>query len=287
MKRASRIAIFAVTALAFFGSLCPAAFAKAEGGRYPASSYLMQVNGQTVLEKDADRRLAPASLTKIMTALIVMERCRMDEVVIVSRGAARETGSRIGLRRGQRLRVGDLLAATLIASANDAYRALADHVAGNQGSFVALMNARARDLHLRNTRFANPCGHDHDALYTSAHDLAILSEQALRHPVFAELVSRRTMRIATLNGRRSFHLKNKNRLIGRYPGATGVKTGTTPRAGQCLVALAKRDNKRVLLVLLRSKNRWKAAPAMLDAAFARYSSYSSARPEQLSYGRGR
>jgi len=235
---------------------------------HPPASYLLQVNGQTYREKSPDLRRAPASLTKIMTALIVMEKSGMDEVVTVSAGAARETGSRIGLRRGDRLKVRDLLAATLIASANDAARALADHLGGNQRAFVRQMNARAASLKLRNTRFSNACGHDNKGLYTSAHDLAILAEQALRVPLFADLVSRRDMRIATVKGGRSFHLRNKNRLIGRYPGARGVKTGTTPNAGQCLVALAQRGDKRVLLVMLNSRSRWRSAPAMLDAAFA-------------------
>ena len=234
-------------------------------------SYLLQVNGRIYREKNPDFRRAPASLTKIMTALIVMENCRPDDVVTVSRGAAEETGSRIGLRRGERLTVRDLLAATLIASANDAARALADHAGGNQQAFVAQMNARARSLQLRNTQFSNACGHDHAKLYSTAHDLAILAELALRIPLFADLVERRAMRIATMKGR-AFQLRNKNRLIGRYPGASGVKTGTTPKAGQCLVALAQRDDKKVLLVIMHASHRWETAPAMLDAAFAAHSS---------------
>ena len=240
----------------------------------PASSYLLQVNGHTYREKNPDLRRAPASLTKIMTALVVLEKSRLDEVVTVSAAASRETGSRIGLRRGDRLKVRDLLAATLMASANDAARALADHLGGNQKNFVKLMNDRARALKLHDTRYCNASGHDQNGHYTSAHDLAVLANRALEIPLFAELVGQRSTRIATQKGQRSFWLKNKNRLIGRYPGASGVKTGTTPRAGQCLVALAQRDNKRVLLVLMNARNRWRTAPAMLDAAFA-------ARPESV------
>lgn len=248
----------------------------------PAPSYLLQVNGRTYREKNPDSRLAPASLTKMMTALIVMERCRLDEVVTVSRGAARETGSRIGLRRGERLTVRDLLAATLISSANDACRALADHVGGSQKSFVALMNARAASLQLQNTRFSNACGHDHAGLYSSAHDLATLAGQALRIPLFANLVARRGMRIATVKGGRTFWLKNKNRLIGRYPGACGVKTGTTPNAGQCLVAMAERGDKKVLLVIMHARNRWLTAPAMLNEAFASSTALPQSRDAEAS-----
>ena len=233
----------------------------------PPSSYLLQVNGQTYREKSPDLRRAPASLTKIMTALIVLEKCRMDDVVTVSAAASRETGSRIGLKRGDRLKVRDLLAATLMASANDAARALADHVGGNQQGFVRQMNARAASLKLSNTRFTNACGHDQKGLYTTANDLAILADRALRIPLFADLVAQRYLRITTLKGRRTYGLKNKNRLIGRYPGALGVKTGTTPNAGQCLVALAQRGNTRVFLIIMNARNRWRTAPAMLDAGF--------------------
>lgn len=254
---------------AFFVSVPLIARADAAASPFdnPPSSYLLQVNGQIYRERNPNLRRAPASLTKIMTALIVLEKCRLDEVVTVSRGAALETGSRIGLRRGQKLTVRDLLAATLIASANDAARALADHTAGNQKAFVTQMNARARSLNLKDTRFTNACGHDHAGLYSSAHDLAILAEHALRSPVFTDLVGRHSMRITTLKGGRTFYLRNKNRLIGRYPGALGVKTGTTPNAGQCLVALAQRQDIKVLLVIMHAKNRWLTAPAMLDAAF--------------------
>ncbi|WP_224985107.1 D-alanyl-D-alanine carboxypeptidase family protein [Geomonas agri] len=235
---------------------------------HPATSYLVKVNGQVFRQQNAGIRRAPASLTKMMTALIVMERCNLNDVVVVSRGAARETGSRIGLRRGEKFRVRDLLAATLIASANDACRALADHACGNQTDFVVQMNARARALGLENTHFANACGHDSRGLYSNAHDLARIAEKAMQLPQFAKIVARHDMRITTLDGRRSYYLRNINRLIGRYPGAIGVKTGTTPNAGQCLVALAQREDTRVLLVIMHSRNRWGAAPELLDAAFA-------------------
>lgn len=240
----------------------------AEASNYPAPIYLLKIDGHVYRQRNAYLKRAPASLTKMMTALVVMERCALDDVVTVSRAASRETGSRMGLRAGQKFRVRDLLAATLIASANDACRALADHACGNQKNFVLQMNARARALGLENTRFSNACGHDSAGLYSSAHDLARLAEAGMRIPYFARLVARRNMQISTIDGRRSFYLRNKNRLIGRYPGAVGVKTGTTPNAGQCLVAIAEREDRKVLLVIMHSPNRWRAAPALLDAAFA-------------------
>ncbi|WP_026842369.1 D-alanyl-D-alanine carboxypeptidase family protein [Citrifermentans bremense] len=267
MKIFSSLRVLTLTAGILFAAVC---YADADSSPFvhPPSAYLIQVNGHTYKERNAHIRRPPASLTKIMTALIVMEMCKLDEVVVVSRGAARETGSRIGLRRGERLTVRDLLAATLMASANDACRALADHACGNQRDFVVQMNARARALQLQNTRFTNACGHDNAGLYTTAHDLALLTEKAMQKPSFAELVARKEMRIRTLNSKRSYYLRNKNQLIGRYPGAIGVKTGTTPNAGQCLVAIAEREERKVLLVIMHARNRWRVAPAMLDAAFA-------------------
>ena len=268
MKLRRYITVCLLAAFLLPCALAPLADAANSPFANPPPSYLLVVNGHTYRERNSHTRRAPASLTKVMTALIVLEELDLDEVVTVSRSAARETGSRIGLRRGDRLTVRDLLAATLINSANDACRALADHAAGNQQAFVARMNTRARRLQLKDTRFTNASGHDHPGLYSSAYDLAILTERAMSKPVFANLVARRTMRITTVNGRRTFHLKNKNRLIGRYPGACGVKTGTTPRAGQCLIALAQRHDRKVLLVIMHARNRWHIAPAMLDAAFA-------------------
>jgi len=245
----------------------PANAARSGHLRAPAS-FVLEINGTVFEERYPDARRAPASLTKIMTALVVLEKCRLDEVVTVSRAAARESGSRIGLRRGDRLTVRDLLAAMLIASANDAARALAEHAAGTQTGFVQLMNRRARDLNLHNTRFSNASGHDDRRLYSSAHDLALLTEAALHNATFAELVALRSMHITTVRGNRTYSFRNKNRLIGRYPGAQGVKTGTTPKAGKCLVALAQRADRRVLLVMMNAPSRWRTAPALLDAAFA-------------------
>ena len=234
-----------------------------------ASSYTIKIDGKTVWAHRPERRLAPASLTKIMTALLVLERVPLDRVVTVSSGAAAESGSRIGLHRGDRLTVGNLLAATLIFSANDACRALADQVGGDRERFITLMNARAEKLGLKGTHFNDPCGHDQPRHYSTARDLAILAEAALGNRTFRDLVSRRQMEIRTVDGKRRFNLRTRNHLLGRYPGTVGVKTGLTPNAGGCLIALAERDGTRVLLVMLHTRNRWLDAAAMLDRSFSR------------------
>lgn len=233
-----------------------------------AASYLVQVQGRTVWLHRADRALAPASLTKIMTALLFLESGKpLDGVVTISANAQRATGSRLRLRAGEQMRAGDLLAVTLLQSANDACLALAEHVAGDKARFAERMNVRARELGMRQTHFTNPCGHDDAKHRSTARDLAVLTEAALRQPLFAELIMRVDFRVTTLGGRR-FDLENKNELVGRYDGAVGVKSGYTPQAGKCLVALARRNGVTVLLVLLNAPNRWWDAVAMFDRAFA-------------------
>jgi D-alanyl-D-alanine carboxypeptidase (penicillin-binding protein 5/6) len=213
----------------------------------------------------------------MMTALLVLERAGLGQVVVVSETASRETGTRLGLSPGDRMPVVDLLAATLLGSANDACRALADHVAGSQERFVSLMNDRAREMGLGGTRFANACGHDDPGVHSTARDLARLAEIAMENPVFARMVGMVRGEVSTADGRRKFPLENKNELVGRYRGAVGVKTGFTPGAGKCLVAVAERDGGRVLLVLLNAPDRWWKAEEMLDAAFARREGGAPAR----------
>ena len=255
-----------------FGVFAAAAQAGTPGPGDPFGSvgaaYLVKVDGREVWARDPGRRLAPGSLTKMMTALLVLERAGLGQVVTVSKAASRETGSRLGLSPGDRMPVVDLLAATLLGSANDACHALADHVDGSEEKFVSRMNARAREMDLRGTWFANACGHDAPGLHSTARDLARLAETAMGNPVFARMVGIVRGEVATADGRRKFLLENKNELVGRYRGAAGVKTGFTRRAGKCLVAWAERDGRRVLLVLLDAPDRWWKAEEILDAAFA-------------------
>lgn len=253
--------------LALVALLIAACLAHAGDNRYPrvAEAYLVKRDGRVLWAANADAHMSPASLTKMMTALVALESGNLEDVVTVSRAASRERGSTIGLRKGDQLRVRDLLAAMVVRSANDACRAIADHVGV---TFVARMNQRARAMGLRDTQFADPCGWDAPGQYSTASDLARLAEQAMQHPEFARLASRVHVTIATTNDRRKFHFSNTNALIGRYEGAIGVKTGTTGRAGHCLVAIAERNGVRVVLVLLKARDRWWNAVGLLDRAFA-------------------
>ncbi len=232
-----------------------------------ASAYLVKIRSDTVWAKNVRKRLPAASLTKIMTALLVLEDYRPHDVVAIGRAAAAETGTRLGLRVGDRMTVEDLLAATLIHSANDACHALADWRTGDEAAFVRLMNQRARELRLVDTRFANACGLDAPGHYTSARDLTLLTEVALRMRVFAELVAKPEARLHTVDGQKPFAIENRNVLVGRFPGVVGVKSGYTRSAGKCLVALAERNGVRVLVVLLNAPDGWWHAHAIFEQAF--------------------
>lgn len=246
-----------------------ASAARAADDPYPwiAAAYLVKRDGALLWAGSAERRLPPASLAKLMTALLALERGRLDETVTVGKGVLQATGTRIGLKPGERLSARDLLAATVVRSANDACRALAEHLGGSLEIFIQVMNQRAAWLGMKDTHFVDPCGHDRDGQYSSAADLAILAEQVMRHDEYLRLAKTPKISFKTLDGR-SFTLRNTNALLGRYPGAIGLKTGHTPGAGNCLVALAERDGVRVLAVLLNAPNRWWNAVGLLDRAFA-------------------
>ena len=254
-------------ALAVACFLAGAAHAVEDPYPWIASAYLVKRDDVVLWAGSADRRLPLASLAKMMTALLALERGGLDQPVKVGRGVLQATGTRIGLKPGEQLRARDLLTATVVRSANDACRALAEHLGGSVRVFVQAMNGRAVMLGLADTKFADPCGHDREGQYSSAADLVVIAEQVMRHDDYMRLARQERVTIRTLDGR-SFPLRNTNALIGRYPGAIGLKTGHTEGAGNCLVALAERDGVRVLAVLLNAPNRWWNAAGLLDRAFA-------------------
>ena len=232
----------------------------------PANSILLKdlTTGAILYAFESDRRLSPASLTKIMTALVILEHGDLDAPATVSREAAAAHKIRLRLRAGQVFRLEDLLKAMLITSANDACLAAAMHVGGTEERFVDLMNEKAVSLGLSNTHFANACGFDAPEHYTTAQDLAALSEIALQHPVFRSFVKEEREVITPLNTNRSYLLRTTNRLLGRLPGMEGVKTGFTSKAGRCLVAKVSSNGKELLLVLLHAPRRWNTATHLIN-----------------------
>lgn len=207
--------------------------------------------GEILYADQADLRLPMASITKLMTALVVLDRSRPSDVVRVRASAAAVGESSVYLRTGERLTVRDLLAAALIQSANDAAVALAAGASGGDvGAFVARMNARARSMGLGNTHFANPDGLDEPGHYSSARDLLTLARAAMHRPLIRRLVAKSH---ASIGGGRS--LFSWNDLLGTYPGTFGVKTGHTNEAGWCQIAIARRGGARVYAIILGSPGR--------------------------------
>jgi D-alanyl-D-alanine carboxypeptidase (penicillin-binding protein 5/6) len=224
--------------------------------------YLVELkSGRVLLEKDATRRLPPASLTKLMTALVAMEAAAPQQVVQVDRRALVHRSS-LNLHAGEQFLLRDLLTAMLVTSANDACEAIAWHVGGDADRFVTLMNERVRTLGLKNTHFANACGFDAPGHYSTAADLAKLTEQALQVPAISMMVRTVTRDIASVDGTRQVLLRSTNELL-LDPDVTGVKTGYTSKAGRCLIASMFKDGHRLLLVGLNVRDRWEQAPRLL------------------------
>ena len=269
-------------ALALVAAVANATPAPSPGGTptddFPdvAQAYWVEIDGRPTWAGQADKRLPMASLAKLMTALLVAESGRLDQDVIVSAAAAAATGTRLGLRAGERFRAADLFTATLVRSANDACRALSDWQGGNLATFVSRMNARAAELGLDDTTFANACGHDAPGQGSSVRDLARLARAAMAQPLIAAQVKRTHASFASLAGR-PFSIKSTNALLGQYPGTLGVKTGYTPGAGRCLIALVQRDGHEVLVVMLHAPDRWWDTVALIELAFEQAREQRAAR----------
>ena len=237
--------------------------AREEGPRLGArAAVLLEVSTGTILyARNEHQRRAPASTTKIVTALIAVERGGLDEMVQVSREAAGTRGSSAHLWAGQQLTMLDLLHAMMLPSGNDAAVAVAEHIAGSVPAFARLMNQRVRELGARNSLFQNPHGLDAAGHYTTAYDLALITRTAMQYPVFAQIVSTRVHE--SPSGRWS----NTNRLLWSYEGTVGVKTGTTDDAGHCLVSAVNRDGLELISVILGSPNRWTESIQLLEWGF--------------------
>ena len=244
------------------------------------SALLMDTATGTVLyESNSHEKLAPASVTKVMTMLLIMEaidsgKITMTDTVTASETAAAKGGSQIFLKAGETMRVSDMLKAIAVSSANDCACAMAEHLAGSESAFVSMMNSRAQELGMTDTTFVNCTGLDDgpDAQNhrTSAHDIAIMSRELLRnHPDIKQFT---TIWMDTLrNG--TFGLSNTNKLIRFYSGATGLKTGFTSGAGYCLSASALRDGMELIAVVMgaeTSNGRNNACKQLLDYGFANY-----------------
>lgn len=265
--------------------------AKAEGLEVAAPSAILMdaATGTVLYEKNAKERLAPASVTKVMTLLLIMEaldngQLAWDDTVVTSDTAAAKGGSQIYLESGERMSVEEMLKSVVVSSANDCATALAEHIAGSEAAFVEKMNNRAAELGMTDTHFVNCTGLDDDANaaehLTTAYDIALMSRALLQHEKIKDYT---TIWMDTVRDGR-FGLSNTNKLVRFYDGTTGLKTGYTSAAGHCLAASAKRDGIELIAVVLHcssSTERFESAKALLNYGFANYALVSAQTPEPL------
>lgn len=288
MKKHLCRALLALTlALAVTGTTLPTAWAAESEENAPldcASALLMEAeSGRVLFEYNADDRHALASITKIMTMLLVCEavdagQISLDDTVTTSPYASSMGGSEIWLEPYETMTVDEMLRATAIASANDAAVALGEHLAGTEAMFADKMNQKAAQLGMDSTHFVNACGLDEAGHLSTARDVALMSREMLLH--HTEVRDYCSIWMDTLRGGAT-QLVNTNKLLKSYRGITGLKTGTTGKAGVCISASAERDGLRLIAVVLGSasgKERFQAASTLLDYGFARYESAAAALP---------
>lgn len=233
--------------------------------------------GKVLFEKNSDEKLAPASMTKMMSLLLVMEEIekgsiKWDDVVTASVNAASMGGSQIFLEAGEKMTVEDLVKGMAIASGNDATVAMAERVAGTEASFVKLMNAKAKELGLKNTNFINATGLDTDNHYSSARDMSLIAKELVKHEKILEF-SGTYEDYLRKDSKNPFWLVNTNRLVKFYQGVDGLKTGFTSNAGYCLTSTAKKDGMRLITVVMNEEDASKRSAdttKMLDYGFNIY-----------------
>lgn len=229
--------------------------------------------GTVIYEKNADAQRAMASTTKIMTALLTIEAGDLDSEFVVDSYAIRVEGTSMGLQQGDRVSRRDLLYGILLPSGNDAANAAAVSVAGSIGSFVEMMNEKAQQLGLTSTHFVTPSGLDADGHYTTARDLAMLTAYAMRNDIFCGIVCMSSAQVEFGDPPYMRTLYNSNKMLSRYDGAIGVKTGFTDNARRCLVSAAERNGVRLIAVTLNAADDWNDHTRMLDYGFTKVYSY--------------
>jgi D-alanyl-D-alanine carboxypeptidase len=225
-------------------------------------------SGVVLFEKDPDKKLLPASTTKIITAMVTMDFFPMDKIITV--GNVNIIGQKMNLVKGEQMTVKDLLYGLLVYSANDAAEVLAANYLGGRDSFIYAMNQKAKELHLDNTYFTNPSGLDGESHYSTARDLIRASEIAMENPLFAEIVGTKEKTVASENGKIIHKLTNINELLGGVDGVMGVKTGWTEEARENLVTYINKDKKRILIAILGSQDRFGETKELIDWTFDNY-----------------
>ena len=273
MKRQLRRITAVLAALAAAAGISVTAVAAPENISAVSAIVIEADTGTALWEKNADEHRAMASTTKIMTALLTIEAGGLDREFTVDPLAILVEGTSMGLREGDRVSRRDLLYGILLPSGNDAANAAAVSVSGSIGAFVELMNSRAQELGLSNTHFVTPSGLDADGHYTTARDLAKLAAFAMKNEVFREVAACKSAEVEFGNPPYKRTLYNSNKMLRRYDGAIGVKTGFTDNARRCLVSAAERGGGSLVAVSLIAGDDWNVYANMLDYGFTKVKAY--------------
>ena len=240
--------------------------------------------GRLLWGRNADEPMAMASTTKIMTAILVLENCGMEEIVTVSKNAARQPEVHMGLKEGEQWKAGDLLSAMMLHSYNDAAVALAEHISGSVEAFCMEMTEKAKEIGAEDTVFGSPNGLDSHltdaAHHSTAYDMARIAAYALRDEAFREIISAPEVTITDAEGKRTCHVTNTDRFLQEYAGAVGVKTGYTNKAGHCFVGAAERGDVLLISTVLGSgwgdsgkQKKWTDTKALMDYGFSEFQMY--------------
>lgn len=225
-------------------------------------------SGVTLYEKDADLRLLPASTTKIMTALVALDSYPLDKILKVD--GLKIDGQKMGLIKGEEISVENLLYGLLVYSANDAAEILAINYPEGREAFVDTMNKKAKELSLENTNFANPIGFDDTSHFSTARDMIRLASIAMENPLFSKIVGTKKIEVKSIDGKITHSLTNINTLLGEVPGVLGVKTGWTEGARENLVSFIDRDERKILITILGSQDRFGETKEIIDWIFKSY-----------------
>lgn len=226
------------------------------------------VSRVVLLAKSENARLLPASTTKVMTALVALETYKPDDVFEVKEVGVE--GTTMDLVSGEKITVENLLYGLLVASANDAAEVLASAYPGGREAFIAQMNQKAVQLRMLNTHFVNPTGIDAPGHFTTVADLTLLASEAVKNPLFSQIVSSKEITVTDVSGETAHELTNINELLGEVEGILGGKTGWTEAAGECLVTITEREGNRIITAVLGSQDRFGETKALIEWAFANH-----------------
>lgn len=270
---------FLVAGLLFAAS--PFSYAKPSPAERDSLNFEQEINSyilkdmstsKVLMSKNSKKRIQPASLTKILTAIIAIESGKLGNVVTIPEEATNVEPTKAGFDPGEKIRLVDLVKASMVRSSNDAAFAIAYYLGGSVKGFAGIMNRKAKEIGMKHSHFTNPAGYDRDVYaghYSTADDLLLLTEYAIGNEIFNRVVALDSVSFYEQETKKKYFLKSSNKLLENYPYAVGIKTGYTLRAGRCLIARAKRDKKDMVLVMLKAgKKRWELAERMFEQAFA-------------------